>query len=117
MTLVLSIGNVNLQLPKEFIVTLKKFHEEQKLLNGEQTVSLRTLQEQAEAGELPGAYKVGSRWWMNKLAAAVNGLQSNHEEESTKPQTQGNGNRPPSGPKIPRPDSEEGPERLFYTPR
>ncbi|MGV3619083.1 MAG: hypothetical protein ACO1SV_27470 [Fimbriimonas sp.] len=70
------MDGLRLQLPEELFVTLVKFHDEQRLPDGTETVALRTLEAQACGGDLPGAVKIGGKWYVNKLALLQLGLES-----------------------------------------
>lgn len=70
-------------LPDPLVVTLEVFWKEQ-FVNGEETISRRTLEELAHRGNLPGAFRPkGSRiWWVNKLALLQQGLSSIRDGEN-----------------------------------
>ena len=107
-------------LPDRLIITLEVFWREQ-FVAGEPTIALRTLEDMAAKGRLPGAFRPsGSRqWWVNKLALLQEGLNSHSDgtpeetsSEAHAPQTRerrrGEGRRP-----VPRSKDDQPPSRRW----
>jgi len=80
----------------DFVVTLEKFHDGQRLADGSETVSLRTLEDQAAKGLLPGAKKIGNKWWVNLLAWQVDETALIAEGESVAQSASGQETNAPS---------------------
>lgn len=123
---------VQLQLA-ETVVTLEKFHAAQTKPDGGETIALRTLEEMASGGRLPGAFRMtGSRiWWVNLLALMQQGIDvqsfapgaDSGREEENKPEKESTTPEKPPRKRISRqdrrpvvrPEAQEGiPRPLRY---
>lgn len=88
-----------IQLPPDLFVTLEKFHAEQRLPDGSETISLRTLEKMAQRRQFPGVFYKPPQcrgWWVNKLALAQLGLEFKDAAGTEEPPT------------APAPPSKEG---------
>jgi hypothetical protein len=113
----------------DFVVTLEKFHDAQRLADGTETVSLRTLEDQAAKGQLPGARKIGNKWWINLLAWQVDASaliagektvaqSTDGQKADAAPQSQGSGRgreaKDSGRAALPRPKAQSRPGRIRF---
>jgi hypothetical protein len=104
----------------DFIITLEKFHAQQKLPDGTETISLRTLEDHAASGRLPGAKKVGRFWFVNLLEWSIHASEETLAQETDPaPPSQGLGGsgeaKHTRRPKVSRTKEKEGlPDKLRF---
>lgn len=84
----------------------------------EDRIKYETLEELARDGKLLGAYKQGRTWFINLLAHAQMGIESESrgkieeaEDETETPTSQGDGHGDPPGEHVVRPPKKRRPRR------
>lgn len=85
------------------IVTLEKFCGDQ-----DGTISLRTLEAQCHKGLIPGAFKIGNKWWLNLLVMKQQGLDYSGEVSEEPAKESANRTPPPKGYRGSRNPNDQG---------
>lgn len=111
-------NGIIIQIPKP-IMTLEGYHDSLRKADGSETIALRTLEEHARDGKLPGAWKQGGIWMVNIIAIIQQGCDFGPPERAQAlprveyapqpvPSATGKRDRRKRGQKAPRQEAEKG---------